>query len=207
MNSLQYNTPLFTDVWNNADSFKTELQASPFAGCIHYGEAIPKPKPDEPDPKPDEPANYPDNVTLLYWLLYARYGNNPIANTDVNQFKYKMYSVIFQYGPTWQKRLEIQDKVRSLTEEDLIAGGKAIYNQALNPSVEPGTGTLEELEYINAQNTTNYKKSKLEAYGTLTDLLKTDVTENFLTKFKICFKTFVMPEKVLWYVDDESEGE
>lgn len=201
MNSLQYNTPLFTDVWNSADSFKTELQASPFAGCIHYGETIPNPKPDEP------PITCPDNVILLYWLLYARYGNNPIANTDIKQFKYKMYSVIFQYGPTWQKRLEIQDKVRSLTEEDLIAGGKAIYNQALNPSVEPGTKTLEELEYINAQNTTNYKKSKLEAYGTLTDLLKTDVTENFLTKFKICFKTFVMPEKVLWYVDDESEGE
>ena len=89
-----------------------------------------------------------------------------------------------------------------------MAGGKAIYNQALNPSAEPGTGTLEELGYINAQNTTNYKKSKLEAYSILTDLLKTDVTENFLTKFKICFKTFVMPEKVLVYVDDEdSEGE
>lgn len=184
MNSLQYNTPLFTDVWNSADAFKTELQASPFANSIS--------------------ASDPDNVSLLYYLLYARYGNNPIANTDVNQFKYKIYSVIFQYGPTWQKRLEIQDKVRALTEEDIMAGGKAIYNQALNPSVEPGTGTTEELEYINAQNTTNYKKSKLEAYGTLTDLLKTDVTENFLTKFKICFKTFVMPEKVLWYVDDES---
>jgi hypothetical protein len=188
MNSLQYNTPLFTDIWNSADSFKTDLQASPFANSIS--------------------ASNPDNVSLLYYLLYARYGNNPIANTDVNQFKYKMYSVIFQYGPTWQKRLDIQDKVRALTEEDIMAGGKAIYNQAFNPSGEPGTETLEELDYINAQNTTNYKKSKLEAYSILTELLKTDVTENFLTKFKICFKTFVMPEKVLVYVDDdESEGE
>lgn len=93
MNSLQYNTPLFTNIWGSADAFKTDLQASPFAGSIHYGEA-------NPNPKPGEPANYPDNVSLLYYLLYARYGNNPIANTDINQFKYKMYSVIFQYGPT-----------------------------------------------------------------------------------------------------------
>ena len=194
MNSLQYNTPLFTDIWGSADSFKTDLQASPFAGSIHYGETA-------------GGVTYPDNVSLLYYLLYARYGNNPIANTDINQFKYKIYSVVFQYGPTWQKRLDIQDKVRALTEEDIMAGGKAIYNSAYNPSQAPSTASLEELEYINAQNTTNYKKSKLEAYSILTDLLKTDVTEAFIGKFKICFKTFVMPEKVLVYVDDDSEGE
>lgn len=188
MNSLQYNTPLFTDIWNSADDFKTDLQASPFANSIS--------------------ATNPDNVSLLYYLLYARYGNNPIANTDINQFKYKMYSVIFQYGPTWQKRLDIQNKVRALTEDELMAGGKAIYNSAYNPSQAPSTASLEELDYINAQNTTNYKKSKLEAYSILTELLKTDVTEAFLGKFKICFKTFVMPEKVLLYVDDDdSEGE
>ena len=87
MNSLQYNTPLFTNIWGSADAFKTDLQASPFAGALHYGETA-------------GGVTYPDNVSLLYYLLYARYGNNPIANTDINQFKYKIYSVVFQYGPT-----------------------------------------------------------------------------------------------------------
>ena len=190
MNSLQYNTPLFTDIWSNSGAFVHDLTTS---GIVTAYGSMPITS---------------INAQTLYYLLYARYGNNPIANTDINQFKYKVYSIIFQYGPTWQKRLDIQAKVRALSEEDIMAGGKAIYNQALNPSAEPGTGTLEELDYINAQNTTNYKKSKLEAYSILTDLLKTDVTEQFLDKFKICFKTFVMPEKVLLYVDDdESEGE
>jgi hypothetical protein len=188
--SLQYNTPLFTDIWSISGAFVHDLTTSEIVTA--YGSM---------------PITS-INAQTLYWLLYARYGNNPIANTDIKQFQYKVYSIIFQYGPTWQKRLEIQSKVRSLSEDDIIAGGKAIYNQAFNPSTEPGTGTLEELDYINAQNTTNYKKSKLEAYSILTDLLKTDVTEQFLDKFKICFKTFVMPEKVLVYVDDdESEGE
>ena len=185
MNSLQYNTLLFTDVWSSAEAFKTDLQASPFANAIS--------------------VTSPDNVSLLYYLLYAKYGNNPIANLDTNQWKYKIYSVIFQYGPTWQKRLDIQDKVRKLTEADIMAGSKAIYNTAINPSTAPSTAALEELDFINSQNTTNYKKSKMEAYGILWELLKTDVTEQFLSKFKVCFKKFVMPERVLKYVEDDSE--
>ena len=34
----------------------------------------------------------------------------------------------------------------------------------MNPGTEPSTGSLEELTSINAQNTTGYKKSKLDAY-------------------------------------------
>ena len=34
----------------------------------------------------------------------------------------------------------------------------------MNPGTEPSTGSLEELTSISAQNTTGYKKSKLDAY-------------------------------------------
>lgn len=192
-----YDTKLFTEIWDSADSFKTDFQASPFAGCIHYGEAKPSP----------ETGNYDDDVSLLYYLLYARFANNPIANMDETQFKYKIYSVIFQYGPTWEKRLEIQDKLRKLTEEDMRLGSKAIYNSAMNPSTEPTTNTLEELTYINGQNVTKYKKSPMEAYGILWDLLNTDVTERFINRFRVCFKQFVAPEKHLWYISDDEEDE
>ena len=36
----------------------------------------------------------------LYYLIYSRYGNSHIANNDENQFKYKVFSIIFMYGPT-----------------------------------------------------------------------------------------------------------
>lgn len=145
------------------------------------------------------------NATTLFYLLYAKYGNNPIANRDVNQFKYKVFSTIFQYGPTWSKRIEIQEKLRALSEDDLIKGSKAIYNSAQNPSTKPSTSSLEELEYINAQNTTNYKKSKMDAYTQLWDLLATDVTSEFLNKFKNLFKTFVLNERPLVYVTEVEE--
>ena len=35
-----------------------------------------------------------ENLTTLFYLLYARYGNSNIASSDENQFKYKVYSTI-----------------------------------------------------------------------------------------------------------------
>ena len=178
----EYDTKLFTEIWEEVSDFLDDYSNSGIPKTISN-----------------------TNATTLYYLLYAKYGNNPIANRDINQFKYKVLAIIFEYGPTWEKRLDIQSKLRNLTEADLIKGAKAIYNSALNPSVAPSTATLEELDYINQQNTTNYKKSKMEAYAQLWELLNTDVTSAFVNQFKVCFKQFVRPEKPLIYVTELEE--
>ena len=103
------------------------------------------------------------DLKIIYALLYARYGNSSIASDDEFQFKYGLYSTIFMYGPTWAKRLEIQEELRKMDLETLQTGSKAVYNTALNPGTSPTTAALDELTYINQQNTTNYKKSKAEA--------------------------------------------
>ena len=178
----QYSTKIFTEIWEDDTSFKTDLAASPFAGAITA-----------------------DNQTKLFYLLYAKYGNSPIANRDINQFKYKVFSIIYQYGPTWEKKLSIQDSIRSLTEEDLRTGNKAIYNSALNPSTAPTTATTEEINYINSQNTTNYKRSKMDAYNMQWSLLDDSLTARFINRFSVCFKQFVAPERPLIFVDDDNE--
>lgn len=139
------------------------------------------------------------NLKTLYYLLYARYGNSNIASSDENQFKYKIFSTIFMYGPAWQKRLEIQKNLMTLDEEDIMKGTTAIHNNALNPGTAPSTQSLEELNYISSQNTTKYKKSKIEGYATLYALIETDVTEEFIGKFKKLFITIVEPDLPLWY--------
>lgn len=136
---------------------------------------------------------------LIWYLLYARYGNSHIAMSDENQFRAAINSTIFMYGPSWEKRLEIQANLRNLTEADMLTGGKAIYNHSYNPSTAPTTSSLEELNTINEQNTTNYKKSKLEGYSMLLSLLETDVTEEFIGKFKKLFLTVVAPDYPLLY--------
>lgn len=141
-------------------------------------------------------------ATTLYYLLYARYGNNTVASSDTTRFKYQLFSTIWQYGPTWEKRLEIQEKLRGLTEDELLTGSRQVYNHASNPSVEPSTDTVEELEYISDQNVTKNKKAKLDAYAMLYEVIRNDVTENFIQQFKKLFLTVVQPELPLWYVTE-----
>ena len=178
-----YRTNTFQEIWDSADKFVAEYKSNGIKTTIT-----------------DE------NCTTLYYLLYAKYGNNPIASSDENRFKYAVWATIFKYGPTWEKRLEIQDKLRALSEDDLLRSGKSIFNHAYNPSTEPSTGSLEELPGINEQNTNQYVKSKIDAYGSLMELLRTDVTEQFLGEFKKLFKICLV-ENPLLYVTDLKEGE
>lgn len=139
------------------------------------------------------------NIDTLYYLLYARYGNSVIASFDENQFKYKVFSTIFMYGPSWEKRLDVQSKIRNLSEEEIIRGSKRINNVSYNPSTEPTTNTLEELTTINQQFTDGWKKSKLDGYNNLLALIDKDVTEEFIGKFKKLFIVVVQPNLPLWY--------
>lgn len=179
-----YLTRRFKQIFDDSQRFAEEYDASQFA----------KTQPMERE-----------TLELIYALLYARYGNSCIASYDENQFKYSVWGKIFMYGPTWIKRIEIQKALRELSIKDLQTGDKAIYNTALNPSSKPTTQTLEELDYINQQNTSNYKKSKLNAYSNLISLLETDVTAEFVDKFKNLFIKIVQPDYPLWYVTTPEE--
>lgn len=186
----QYDTKLFSDFYETVDLFLADYNRIGLGGITDT-----------------------TLVSKLWVLLYAKFGNSPIANLDENQFKYKLFSTVFMYGPAWESRLDIQDKVRALLVpnedtgnlDDLLQGSKAISNHAYNPGTEPSTGDLEELNYINEQNTTQYKKSKMDAYGQLWNLVATDVTAEFLAKFNDCFKKFVKPANPLIYVTDDEE--
>lgn len=142
------------------------------------------------------------NATLIYYLLMGSYANSIIASSDTNRFKINFWSTIFQYGPTWAKKMDIQKKVRALTEEEIVTGSKAIFNTAMNPSTDP-TEKDGILSYINQQNTSKYQKSKLEAYQVLWSTIIEDPTQEFITKFKKLFLTVLEPEEPLLYEEIE----
>ena len=165
-------TKTFNEIWKNYTLFKTDFSTSPFTGIIAE-----------------------KNLEILYYLLYAKFGNSFITNLDEEQWKFKVFSTIWKYGPTWEKRLDIQAELKKLDikSEDFLQGAKAIYNKALNPETDPSTSALTELTYINEQSTTNYKKSKMDALNQLWNLIATDVTENFLERFAPLFKKIWNP--------------
>lgn len=182
MNSLygNFRNFKFTDIWNNADDFVADYKDSGlYSNTNKISDA---------------------NANTLYYLLYANYGNSVVASSDPTRFAYNVFAIIYESGPSWEKELEVQNKLRSLTDADLLSGAEQIVNHAYNPSQAPATNAFDALSYINEQSANKYKKGKVDGYALLLQLLKSDVTSIFISKFKKLFLTIVEPERPLWYV-------
>lgn len=181
-----YRTRKFTDLWNNYDSFKTEWEDSPFYSQNYISN---------------------DNLEIIYYLLYSRFGNSHLANSDENQWKCRLFGVIWTYAPTYIRKLEIQSKLRALTEAEIVEGTRRVDDHAYNPSTIPeGPNVVDgEIQSVNEQVKSKLKKSKAEGYAALIPFLKDDIVENFIIKFKTLFLTVVEPQEPLWYVTDEED--
>ena len=219
-----YDTNLFCEIWNSSESFLADYNNT----GTEFTNQVPT-------------TISQENALMTYLLLFSRYGNNPIANYDVTQFKNKIFTLIWQYGPAWEKRLSMQEDIRNLTLQEITTGTKTdwssegtqsqnntgtdttINNHAFNPSTAPSTQDTNELNYIDQQQVakgsatstisgTDSKttgqtvtKSKMDAYAQLWDLVATDVTNDYINKFKKCFKQFVAPERRMIYVTEDEE--
>lgn len=174
----------FKDIWETATEFTNEYKGSGLA--------------------PDNNKIKDASATTLFYLLYSNFADSVIASANIEQFKYQVWSTIFEFGPTWERRVEIQYELRKLTDDELAEGNKQIYNKALNPSTSP---TTSELDYISEQTVAKMKRSKLDKYSTLYEILNTDVTSRFISKFKKLFLQIVQPELPLWYNTTLTEEE
>lgn len=141
------------------------------------------------------------SIQTLYLILSARYMNSHIVNSSEDQFKLKLFSMIFQFAPTWIKKLDIQKKLRNISDDDLVKGATQIYNHSNNPSTAPSTQATEELPTVDDQNVSKYKRSKLDAYANLIALLENDVTESFVKRFAVLFIVIAEPQEPLWYTE------
>lgn len=181
-----YYNPTFADVFPSAEVFTAEYQAS---GLY-------------------DPDNTVKKIDLLFYLLYSRYGNSVVASMDINRFKYNLYSIIFMYGPAWETRLSLQKELRDLANSDeLFEGSTMINNHSYNPSNTPSNDTFEALPTINDQTANRRKKPKIEGYASVLGLLKSDVSAEFLDRFKVLFLTIVEPNAPLWYNTTPEEQE
>ena len=138
-------------------------------------------------------------LETIYYMLYAHYANSHICSSDENQFKYYLLTLIYQYGPGTSKRLQIQNRLIQMTDEEMLRGSKAIYNHAFNPNTAPTTSSLEELPTINDQNVTNYQRAYMDAAANVMGILEENFLDAFIHKFKILFIKVTAPDYPLLY--------
>lgn len=147
-----------------------------------------------------------DSLLKLYYLLYAEYGNSIIANRDENQFKYRLFSLIYEQAPIWQKYISIQTRLRSLTEKQILESSQSIANFAQSPAeyMEHNEDGDILLDYINTQSTSkNYSPLVTSLSNYLSTL--SDYTQTFIEMFRSLFIKVVMPEQPNWYEMDAED--
>lgn len=73
-----YDTKLFCEIWESSEDFITDYKNQ---DQDHFVNQVPTTISDT-------------NALMTYLLLFSKYGNNPIANYDVTQFKNKIFTTI-----------------------------------------------------------------------------------------------------------------
>ena len=126
-------------------------------------------------------------LELLWGMLYARHGTDPIVSANEDQWIYKVALTTKAYAPTYLKKNSIQTSLRALTADEIREGYKNIFNHAVNPSTKPSTENTAELPYINDQNVNKGKKGLVDAYAYLWDILNSNLTDEFLKKYDKLF--------------------
>lgn len=179
------NQKTFSDIWPTYDDMNTDLTTFSFF-------------------KPSD--NDDTYLQLAYYLVLAKYGDTPISGfRDETRWKLRFFSVLKSYFTEWHQKLIIQDRVVKMTTEELQQGSKAIFNSALNPNTSPSTGSMEELDYINSQNTENRKRSEADALTLKWQLLSSDLNDWFVSKFTPLFSKFIATDVPLYVYDDGGE--
>lgn len=175
-----YRTSTFSDIYPTLDDFIEDYQSSGMPTTVAVNEG-------------------PLSATNIYYLLYANYADRHFISPNPTKRTLQLFSIIWQYAPTLNRKLELQDKLRKLTDTDLRSGSLQIHNYADHPDTDPSTRTDEELEYISNQNTVKFKKSKIDAYTQLYEVLSQDLIQEFINKFKVLFIVVAQPTGRLLY--------
>ena len=136
----------------------------------------------------------------LFLMLYAKHGTDAIKSSNPPQWVFKVALTTESFAPAFLKREDIQKKLRALSDDDMREGYKNIFNHAINPSTTPSTDSTNELPYISDQNVNKGKKSKIDAYASLWDILRTDVVEEFLKHYDKLFSAVATTtNRVVYY--------
>lgn len=178
-------TRSFSDIFPTYESFQAYWQDSVFA---------------------TENEQLSSHLNLIYFLLLGRYANSTIASSDEERFKLQLFTIVWQYAPTWKKRLEIQKHLQSLdiNSEKFLLGSEQVFNTALNPADELAND-YEKIQTVNQQQVNYQKRDKFKALAILEELLKTDVTSAFLERFQPLFRSIVAPQRPLYYTTTQED--
>ena len=150
----------------------------------------------------------PENfLKRMFTLLLRRYANSPLETKSYSQWNYRFIGVILDYGQEWVKDSQIQEylKTLDLDNEEIVRGGKQLYNRAEHDATSPEHSLDTELPYINSQTSSYYKRSKVEGIVNLSALINSNYNNEFIDKFKRLFSYINDSDDPTIFVTEEED--
>lgn len=172
-----YGAPTFTEVWENYEDFLSDIE-----GPFTFFDVL-----------------SPEDYQIIYYLLYAKYGDRETLQDDLTRWKTKLFSIIYQYGPAWKKEVNIQKSLLELTDTEIQQGSKQIYNRSQAPGEVIDVTNDALIDTVNEQNTSTNQRGKLEGYSALLSLIDTDITNKFIKRFDYLFNPILMNGNITTY--------
>lgn len=171
-----YSTESFSDRFSNYQEFKRKYDESPMEDRLIHDEGY---------------GAY--QLDTIYALLASRYWADHMKSNNGDMFELRLFQIIWQHGPKWQRDMKLYDKVRNLTEDEMSIGSKSIHNHAQHPDTAPDNDSVKALPFIDSQNVTTYIKSPRDRNIDILELENSEITENFISRFSILFRDILYP--------------
>lgn len=182
------------EIWNSPVDFWEEFSETLLGREI-------SPQPPEDPTEEYNPEIEPKVVQKYFFMIYAKYANSTIVGSDEDQWKDRFFLTFYEFAPAYQQKYKVQKRLRTMSEEDMLKGAIQKTTHGFNPSTDITGNTDTEITTVNDQNLLKYTKGTLDGYNNLLELLKSDVTDQFVSKFKPLF--IKVPLRNYWEDDDE----
>lgn len=152
---------------------------------------------------PDRFLDYEDfTFQTAYFMIMAEFASAHIKSSSIDLFKLRFCKLIFEHVPVWQREMYFQNKLLQMSDDELLAGSKAIHNHASHPGSVPSTASLEALSYIDAQTATNYVKNAPEAINEHIYAINYNPTDRLLDAFRGLFTDVLYASDTHYYVEE-----
>ena len=141
-----------------------------------------------------------ETITKDCWLaIIGRYSESHIIMRNEMQFKAAFLSTFLEAYPKLTAKLSINDKLRGLTVDEALDGGKILANNAKNPDSEPADSDTEELPYINDQTVRKETLSKVRGLYDWKNTVGGQAYNEFLDRFRPLFRVILVDKEEMFY--------
>jgi len=170
----------FYQRYPDKDTFVAMFSASPMALQIATGE-----------------------IEALYIKMVAEFMHSTFTFIDPLQQDLQTMRRISEYYPNLAKRLAIQDRILTMSIDDISKGGIAVRSEMVQPDTDTVDPASADLPFVSSKALSANTLSEIQALQRQYTMIVDGLWQDFLNKCKDLFIMFVIGTDQLLGMDDE----